>query len=112
MESNQNEQQALLQSLLANKDIQKKLRELMPPSPDDEEETEEESKQSNQSDVPISNLLPLLQSALASSGSVNKNDPKNALLLALKPFLSEKRQRAVDMLLSLSSLGGMMGQIR
>lgn len=49
-------------------------------------------------------------SALPTSGSVQKKptDNRSALLLALKPFLSEDRRNAVDAMLRLSALGDVL----
>lgn len=40
-----------------------------------------------------------------------QQDHRSALLLALKPFLSEDRQRAVDAMLRLSKLGDVLRQL-
>lgn len=40
-----------------------------------------------------------------------KNSNRERLLLALKPYLNEKRQGAIDIMISLGSLGGLVGSI-
>lgn len=56
---------------------------------------------------------PLAQAAPAAvssppSGEQNRHSCRNDLLLALKPFLSPERCRAIDMLLGLSRLGDVL----
>lgn len=40
-----------------------------------------------------------------------KNGDRERLLLALRPYLSERRQSAIDVMISLGSLGGLVGNI-
>ena len=40
-----------------------------------------------------------------------KNGDRERLLLALKPYLSAKRQSAIDVMISLGSLGGIVGNL-
>ena len=40
-----------------------------------------------------------------------KNGDRESLLLALKPYLSEKRQGAIDIMISLGSLGDLVSRI-
>lgn len=51
--------------------------------------------------------------ALQTSGGVQKKpaDNRSALLLALKPFLSEDRRNAVDAMLRLSALGDVLRKL-
>ena len=50
-------------------------------------------------------------SALPSSPQKKATDNRSALLLALKPFLSEDRRNAVDAMLRLSALGDVLRRI-
>lgn len=43
--------------------------------------------------------------------AARQDDHRSALLLALKPFLSDDRQRAVDAMLRLSKLGDVLRQL-
>lgn len=40
-----------------------------------------------------------------------KSGDRERLLLALRPYLSERRQSAIDVMISLGSLGGLVGNI-
>ncbi|HBF14484.1 MAG TPA: hypothetical protein DDW30_02140 [Clostridiales bacterium] len=50
-------------------------------------------------------------SALPSSPQKKATDNRSALLLALKPFLSEDRRNAVDAMLRLSTLGDVLRRL-
>ena len=53
-------------------------------------------------------MLPGLIGMLGQSGESGKNDDgdeQRAFLCALRPFLSDKRRRAVDMIISMEKLG-------
>lgn len=47
----------------------------------------------------------------ATAPVARQDDHRSALLLALKPFLSDDRQRAVDAMLRLSKLGDVLRQL-
>lgn len=58
--------------------------------------------------VLLSRVMPLLKSPPKADPAAGRRD---ALLLALKPFLTPERQRAVDTILNLSHLGSALGRL-
>ena len=61
----------------------------------------------------LSALAPLLSglSGLARGGKETPDDPKACLLRALKPYVNPARREAIDTMIRLSQLSGLLGQI-
>ncbi len=59
----------------------------------------------------ITKLLPAV-SAIASPSGTKKPSPRCELLIALKPFLSPERCRAIDYIVKMDGLGGLLQNMK
>lgn len=69
-----------------------------------------EGEQNNEEKGSASETSETSRSAEKPAGG-EKNGDRERLLLALKPYLSETRRSAIDIMISLSSLGGLVGNL-
>ncbi len=98
----------MIGKLMARPDlIQNIASELGLSSPDSSVEQQTERKEPNAA-IPTSAPSPIGSGDLGKKG---KTSDKERLLLALKPYLSDKRRDAIDMMLKLDSLTSLMGSI-
>ncbi len=83
------------------------LRASMPTEPAADKPTVEASALPSLDPEMLTRLLPVV-SALGGGGGKRPDSPRCTLLSALKPFLSPERCRAVDYMIKMDGLGGLL----
>ena len=103
----------IINSLLNNPEIMKTVSTLARGQSESESEPDKTDEKENIQIPPeLLSSLPQMMSALSSSKKDSQNSKRKELLLALKPFLSEKRCSVIDGILQFEGLAGMLDALK